>query len=167
MIPRGQGALGFTLQSNPEKKLNTRIELFSKIEFCVAGGSEEVFLNDISTGTSDDFKKATELAKSIYSTYSMMDDTNKLFLNENYNNEISDKNRHEIEKISNSIILDIYKHCKNIIMHNKDIIKNITKQLRKNENLNSNEILEIFPNSLNMYDFKYLENKEKKINLIF
>ena len=160
MIPRGRGALGYTLQENPEKKLNTRLELFSRIGVMCGGRiAEEVFIGDISTGASDDFKKASELAKSIYSVYSMIDDKNKLYIDNEQLSETSDRTKHSIEKTSNEIILSIYNACKKMIITNKKIIEDLTEKLKVNEYLTLEDINNYFPKRLhNKYylDTEYL-----------
>ncbi len=73
IIPRGIGALGFTLQLPTEDRyLMTRTELLEKIDVLLGGhASESIVFGDISTGASDDLQRATEIARSMVTQYGM------------------------------------------------------------------------------------------------
>jgi len=64
IIPRGIGALGYTLQRPTEDRyLMTREELEAKMAVLLGGRTaEEVVFGHLSTGASDDLSKATEIA---------------------------------------------------------------------------------------------------------
>src|SRR5439155_20248709 len=62
IIPRGIGALGFTMQLPEEDRyLLTRSELIGKIDVLLGGRvAEELVFAEISTGAQDDLQRATE-----------------------------------------------------------------------------------------------------------
>ncbi len=65
IIPRGYGALGYTLQMPYEdKNLHSEQELLDKIT-CLLGGrvAEEIYFQEITSGAHDDLEKATHLAQ--------------------------------------------------------------------------------------------------------
>jgi cell division protease FtsH len=80
IIPRGIGALGYTLQRPTEDRyLMTREELEAKMAVLLGGrAAEEVSFGQISTGASDDLSKATEIARSMVTRYGMLRETGPL-----------------------------------------------------------------------------------------
>jgi cell division protease FtsH len=73
IVPRGVGALGYTLQLPEEDRfLMAEDELRGQIVTLLGGRSaEEVVFNKISTGASDDIQKATDLAERMVTLYGM------------------------------------------------------------------------------------------------
>ncbi|MDR3605850.1 MAG: ATP-dependent zinc metalloprotease FtsH [Oligoflexia bacterium] len=73
VIPRGIGALGYTLRRPIEDRyLMDRSELEAKLAIALGGrASEVVFFDDISTGAADDLDKATEIARAMITRYGM------------------------------------------------------------------------------------------------
>jgi len=73
VIPRGFGALGFTMTLPKEDRyLMTKSELLTRIDILYGGRvAEEVVFNEISTGAQDDIQKATDLAKRMVMEYGM------------------------------------------------------------------------------------------------
>jgi cell division protease FtsH len=73
IIPRGLGALGYTMQLPLEERyIVQRQELFDKITVLFGGrAAEQLVFGEISTGASDDLERATELARRIVMSYGM------------------------------------------------------------------------------------------------
>ena len=73
IIPRGVGALGYTIQRPTEDRfLMTRQELENKIKVILAGRAAEKLVYDhLSTGAADDLVRATDIARSIVARYGM------------------------------------------------------------------------------------------------
>ncbi|SFO40615.1 ATP-dependent zinc metalloprotease FtsH [Nitrosospira briensis] len=73
IIPRGIGALGYTIQRPTEDRfLMTRAELENKMAILMGGrAAERVVFNEISTGATDDLAKATDLARAMVLRYGM------------------------------------------------------------------------------------------------
>jgi cell division protease FtsH len=73
MIPRGLGALGYTMQLPLEDRyLMTRAELLDKITVLMGGrAAEKVVFDEISTGASDDLQRATDLARRMVTQFGM------------------------------------------------------------------------------------------------
>ena len=76
VIPRGFGALGFTMSLPKEDRyLMTKSELLSRIDVLLGGRvAEETCFNEISTGAQDDLQKATDIAKRMVMEYGMSGD---------------------------------------------------------------------------------------------
>jgi cell division protease FtsH len=73
IIPRGIGALGYTIQRpTDERYLMTREELENKIAVLLGGrAAEKLVFDEVSTGAADDLAKATEIARSMVARYGM------------------------------------------------------------------------------------------------
>lgn len=73
IIPRGVGALGYTIQRPTEDRfLMTRNELRDKMTVLLAGrAAEQICLGEISTGAADDLLRATRIARSMVVQYGM------------------------------------------------------------------------------------------------
>jgi len=73
IIPRGIGALGYTLQRPTEDRfLMSETELENKLAVLLGGrASESLVFDSISTGAADDLSKATEIARSMVTRYGM------------------------------------------------------------------------------------------------
>jgi len=74
IIPRGVGALGYTMQRPTEDRfLLARSELESRIAVLLGGRTAEamIFDGDVSTGAADDLQRATEIATEMVTRYGM------------------------------------------------------------------------------------------------
>jgi cell division protease FtsH len=73
IIPRGIGALGYTIQRPTEDRfLMTQQELKDKLTVLLAGrAAERLVFGSLSTGAADDLAKATEVARSMVTRYGM------------------------------------------------------------------------------------------------
>ncbi|MFM9885767.1 MAG: ATP-dependent zinc metalloprotease FtsH, partial [Burkholderiales bacterium] len=73
IIPRGVGALGYTIQRPTEDRyLMTERELGNKIVVLLGGrAAERLVFNELSTGAADDLAKATDIARNMVARYGM------------------------------------------------------------------------------------------------
>jgi cell division protease FtsH len=73
IIPRGVGALGYTIQRPTEDRfLMTREELDNKMAVLLGGrASERIVFGHLSTGAADDLAKVTDIARSMVMRYGM------------------------------------------------------------------------------------------------
>ncbi|MGR3464590.1 ATP-dependent zinc metalloprotease FtsH [Limimaricola sp.] len=76
IIPRGIGALGYTIQRPTEDRfLMTREELENKIAMLLGGRAAELLVFDhFSTGAADDLARATDIARAMASRYGMVEE---------------------------------------------------------------------------------------------
>ena len=74
IIPRGVGALGYTIQRPTEDRyLMVKDELEKKMAVLLGGrAAEQVIFNHLSTGAADDLNKVTEIARSMITRYAMV-----------------------------------------------------------------------------------------------
>jgi cell division protease FtsH len=75
IVPRGRGALGYTMQMPTEDRyLLTREELDDRLAVMLGGrAAEQVVCGSISTGASDDIQRASELARRMVTEFGMSD----------------------------------------------------------------------------------------------
>jgi len=73
IIPRGIGALGYTIQRTTEDRfLMTEAELRDKIAVLLGGrAAEKLVFDHLSTGAADDLARATDIARSMVARYGM------------------------------------------------------------------------------------------------
>jgi cell division protease FtsH len=76
IIPRGLGALGYTLHLPDEEDrfLKQKHELLAEVDVLLGGrAAEEVFINEISTGAGNDLDRATAILKDMVTVFGMSD----------------------------------------------------------------------------------------------
>jgi cell division protease FtsH len=73
IIPRGMGALGYTMQMPTEDRyLMTRTELLNRMTALLGGrAAEMVVFHEATTGAADDLQRATEMARAMATRYGM------------------------------------------------------------------------------------------------
>ncbi|MBU3889358.1 ATP-dependent zinc metalloprotease FtsH [Methylosinus sporium] len=73
IIPRGMGALGYTMQMPTEDRyLMTRSELMNRMTVLLGGRAAEMnVFHEATTGAADDLQRATEMARSMATRYGM------------------------------------------------------------------------------------------------
>ncbi|MBS0555365.1 MAG: ATP-dependent zinc metalloprotease FtsH [Proteobacteria bacterium] len=76
IIPRGVGALGYTIQRPTEERyLMTRAELERRMMVLLGGrAAEEIIYGHFSTGAADDLQRVSQIARAIVTRYGMDDD---------------------------------------------------------------------------------------------
>ena len=174
IIPRGMAG-GYTMMLPKEEKMVvlTKKELLAEITGLLGGRvSEEMFLGEISTGASDDFKKATNIARSMVTEYGMSDlgpmqyeqQSGSVFLGRDYgkSKNFSDQVALEIDRETRKIIEECYEKSKKIISENKDLIMLLSDALMKYETLTKEQIEYIVENK--NIDIK-VENEEKETTI--
>ncbi|MCF6157678.1 MAG: ATP-dependent metallopeptidase FtsH/Yme1/Tma family protein [wastewater metagenome] len=153
MIPRGIGALGYTLQKPTEDRyLMTKAELLDRIAILLGGRiAEEIIFKEISTGAQNDLKKATEIARLMVKEYGMSDtigmitfdqDSRPLFLNGSFttNKEYSEETAREIDLEIKKIIDDSSRRVKALLTGKKEILECMAKKLMEQEVIEGEEL---------------------------
>ena len=159
IIPRGMAG-GYTQMLPKEEKtlVYTKEELLEQITTLLSGRvSEELFLNEISTGASDDIKRATKIARSMVTEYGMSDlgpvqyehRSEDVFLGRDYtkSKNFSDQVALEIDSEVKKIIESCYQKSKEILKGNKKLVETLANILYDKETLTKEEIEQIVEES--------------------
>jgi cell division protease FtsH len=158
IIPRGM-ALGLTWSlPDEDRHSQTKNELLAMIKRMLAGRiSEEIKFGDVTTGASDDFAKATEIARRMVTQYGMSDSlgpiqygrgNHQVFLgrdfgeDRNYSEEVAFKIDTEVRKI----IDDCYGDARRILEANWDKVERMVASLLEHETVETEEVLAIMNN---------------------
>jgi cell division protease FtsH len=84
IVPRGLGALGYTLQTPTEERfLLTYDELIGKVDVLLGGrAAEQVIYGKVSTGAANDLTRATDIVKKMITQYGMSEKFRNVVLSE-------------------------------------------------------------------------------------
>jgi len=124
IIPRGLGALGYTLHLPEEENrfLKQKHELLAEIDVLLAGrAAEDVFLKEISTGAANDLQRATDILKAMISVYGMSDVAGLMVLEKSQGGSflgggqtLKDYSEKTAEQIDNAVKNMLDKHYNNV-----------------------------------------------------
>ena len=153
IIPRGRAG-GYTLMLPKEdRSYATRSELLDRLKVAMGGRvAEEIVLNEISTGASQDIQQASRLVRAMIMQYGMSpvlgpvayggDPTQQYYFGQpqkNYSEEVAS----EIDKEIQKYMEEAYEACRTIIKDNRDKLEAIAKALIDKETLTSQELKDI------------------------
>ena len=174
IIPRGMAG-GYTMMLPKEEKIavHTKDELLAQITGLLGGRvSEEMFLQEISTGASDDIKRATRIARSMVTEYGMSElgpvqyeeKSEGVFLGRDYtkSKNFSDQVALEIDQQTRKIIEECYEKAKKIIKDNKDLIFKLSDALMEYETITKEQIESIVKTGKIKPVDEEVEEKEEK-----
>ena len=155
IIPRGMAA-GYTI-TLPENDDNhmTKGKLLDDIAMMLGGrAAEEIVIQDISTGASNDIQRATQLARKMVTEWGMSDSIGNMYLGSseevflgrdyqshlNYSEEVAAKIDEEVK----TIIDTKYQVALNILKSNRPIMDAMVKALYEKETIYEDEINALF-----------------------
>ena len=156
ILPRGR-ALGYTMVMPMEDRYSiTRNQLLDQIAYAMGGRiAEEIVFKDPTTGASNDFEKATNIARTMVTKYGMSAKVGAISLgsgtaepflgrelttHSNYSNEMAQVVDNEVRSILDSALDEAHK----AITSNRRILDRLAKELLEKETLNQDEIAVIF-----------------------
>ncbi|MGI6021315.1 MAG: cell division protein FtsH, partial [Lachnospiraceae bacterium] len=157
IIPTGMGAAGYTMPL-PEKDelFNTRGMMLQNIIVGLGGRvAEELVLDDITTGASQDIKNATATARAMVTKYGMSEkiglvsydsDSDEVFLGRDFEKtrNISENTASEIDAEVARIIGECYKKAKEMISENMDVLERCAQLLLEKEKIGREEFEMLF-----------------------
>lgn len=153
IIPRG-AALGVTMfLPTEDRHLMTRGQTLARIAMALGGrvAEEEVF-NEITTGASDDIKRATRLARAMVCELGMSDKMGPIAYGEHGENvflgremaqkrdDYSESTSREIDEEVRRIVGEQYELTRRTIRENRDKLDRLAEALLERETLDSDEI---------------------------
>ncbi|MEQ6030121.1 ATP-dependent zinc metalloprotease FtsH [Staphylococcus saccharolyticus] len=157
IVPRGQAGGYAMMLPKQDRFLMTEPELLDKICGLLGGRvSEDINFGEVSTGASNDFERATQIARSMVTEYGMSKKLGPLqfsnssggqvFLGKdmqgepNYSGQIA----YEIDKEVQRIVKEQYERCKQILLEHEEQLKLIAKTLLTEETLVAEQIRSLF-----------------------
>lgn len=151
-------ALGLMLQV-PEREvisLNEQ-EIKNKIKILMAGrAAEEVFMEKITTGASNDMERAFELAMRMSTSWGLGNVLRTSAVSDL--RSLSDITRSKIETEAAELVYKLYDEVKLLVTNNSIFVQTMTDELLENETLNKREIVELWHKYANSYPVWF--NKE-------
>ncbi len=148
IIPRGVGALGYTIQRPTEDRfLMTRAELENKMAVLLGGrAAEEVVFGHLSTGAADDLAKVTDIARSMVMRYGMVkslghvayeEDQSRFLMTPGFqkNREYSEETAREIDIAVRDIVKSAYDTAVGILSKERKTLENWARKLLEKETL--------------------------------
>ena len=155
IVPRGIGALGYTLQTPLEDRfLMSRSELTGKIKGLLGGrAAEEIVFGEVSTGASNDLEKIAKIARNMITVYgmsqqapniSLVDHQQDLFLGQAPGiTKHSEKLEQMIDEETLEIIQACYADAKQILIDKRDELEEMAQVLLEKEKLDERDILSV------------------------
>lgn len=173
IIPRGRAG-GFTEPLPQEDQMyGTKNEMLETIVMALGGRvAEELIMDDISTGASNDLERVTAIARAMVTKYGMSekmgpmvygDSDDEVFLGnsittkKNYSEEIA----YEIDKEVREIVENAYAECKRILKENMDKLHYVAKGLLLYETLDSEQFMQAFNEELSLDEKDVFAKKEE------
>ena len=156
IIPRGVGALGYTIQRPTEDRfLMTREELDNKMAVLLGGrAAEDVIFGHLSTGAADDLAKVTDIARSMVMRYAMVEGLGHVAYEEERapflggplpqgHREYSEETAREIDVAVRGIVERAYEKALGILRKHRAALEAWAQKLLEKETLAESELGEL------------------------
>jgi len=153
IIPRGIGALGYTIQRPTEDRfLMTREELENKMAVLLGGrAAEQLIFGHLSTGAADDLVKVTDIARSMVMRYGMVqklgnvayEQERPLFLDTPRTmgmRDYSEETAREIDCAVREIVSGVFDKAVAILTRNRAVLEEGARRLLEKETLGEAEL---------------------------
>ncbi len=154
IIPRGIGALGYTIQRPTEDRfLMTREELENKMAVLIGGrAAEYIVFRHLSTGAADDLAKITDIARSIVMRYGMDEKLGHVSYESERSTflpgmpqaarerEYSDGTAREIDQAVRELVQKVFERTVALLQRQRAVLEASAKKLLEKETLAEAEI---------------------------
>ncbi len=155
IIPRGVGALGYTIQRPTEDRyLMTRPELENKMAVLLGGRAAEMLIfGELSTGAADDLQKATDIARSMVTRYGMEKNLGQMVYEEQPHaflqlpyprlgerREYSEATAREIDCAVRKIVESAYERATAVLAKHRSELEDTARRLLETETLVEDEL---------------------------
>ncbi len=171
IVPRTMGALGYVMQVPEEEKyLNSKAELHDMIVGLLGGrAAEELVFDTVTTGASNDIERATQIARSMVTTYGMskrfglmaLESMESRYLDQRMALNCSDVTAAEIDDEVKNILKDCYKEAKKLLKDNRKVMDKIAARLIRQETITGKEFMQIFRKEKGLPEPEEKANKKK------
>jgi len=160
IVPRGLGALGYTIQLPTEDRfLMTEEELLGKIDVLLGGrASEQLFFGEISTGAANDIARATDIARKMITDYGMSDKFENVVLTSQRSSlflpgqtapgqrEYSESTQQYVDEEITRMVKERYEKVFKLLESKKQVLDKIAKKLLEVEVLEGDEFKAMLEN---------------------
>lgn len=155
IIPRGRAG-GFTMSTPDEDNIYaSKNEMLDQIIIMLAGrAAEELTMDDISTGASNDIERATNIARQMVKKYGMSDiigpvsydEGGEVFIGRDFGHSknYSEKTAAEIDDEVRNILIKQYNRTTELLEGYMDILKKLAELLLEKETVNGSEFESLF-----------------------
>ncbi|TAH46227.1 MAG: ATP-dependent metallopeptidase FtsH/Yme1/Tma family protein [Betaproteobacteria bacterium] len=153
IIPRGVGALGYTIQRPTEERyLMTRAELERRMMVLLGGrAAEEIIYGHFSTGAADDLQRVSQIARAIVTRYGMDDDLGHVVYEKEQSNFLgqaapqfdkgySEATAREIDLAVRAIVQDAYRRTLALLRAREALLRESAAELLERETLGEAEL---------------------------
>ena len=152
IVPRGIGALGYTLQLPEEDRfLMIEDEIRGRIATLLGGRSaEELEFGKVSTGASDDIQKATDLAERYVTLYGMSDRLGPIAYEKiqqqflegitNPRRQVSPQIAEEIDREVKAVIDNAHQIAQEVLLENQQLLVTLAQILLEQEILEGEQL---------------------------
>ena len=157
IIPTGVGAAGYTMPLPENDEIfNTKGKMLQDITTLLGGRvAEEIIFGDITTGASNDIKRATSTARAMVMQYGMSDrlgliaygdDSDEVFIGRDlaHTRGYSEEVAKEIDQEIHRIIDECHEKAKEIILEHQDVLHQCAALLLKKEKVHREEFETLF-----------------------
>jgi cell division protease FtsH len=153
IMPRGF-ALGLTWQLPEHDRVNMyKDKMLEEISILFAGRiSEEIFMNQMSTGASNDFERATKLARAMVTRYGMSETLGTMVYEDTDQDSyfgrmsartVSEATQQKVDMEIRSILDEQYALSRSLLERNKDKVEMMAKSLLEWETIDADQINDI------------------------
>ncbi len=156
IIPRGVGALGYTIQRPTEDRyLMTRDELENKMAVLMGGrAAEHLVYGHWSTGAADDLAKVTDIARSMVTRYAMVDALGQVALDDSTPNLLgapplatqrsySEQTAREIDCAVRDLVGAAFARAEGLLRERRALLDRGARALLAQETLTQSELVEL------------------------
>ena len=154
IIPRGVGALGYTIQRPTEDRfLMTRAELENKMAVLLGGrAAEQLVFGEVSTGAADDLQKVTSIARSIVMRFGMHEELGNVAYDSDKTNFLgqaapqaaersySEETAREIDCAVRQIVAKAFERSCAILAERRAILEDTARDLLARETLDEADL---------------------------
>ena len=154
IVPHTEGSLGYTLLMPEEDKTNlrTRDELMAKIAVSMGGrAAEEVVMNTMTNGASQDIQEATSIARNMVAMYGMSDAVGMValgsvrnqYLDGGYGLDCAQDTAAIMDREVKNILDECYKDAVQVIRDNREDMDKVVAYLLEKETITGGEMVAI------------------------
>ena len=146
IIPRTSGALGFAQYVPSDKYLHSREELEDRLVVMLGGrAAEQVTFGKVTTGASDDLRRVTDLAYTMYTQYGMSESIGTLAWSDFPQPEMgyrfsSNHHAQTVEKEVQDLVAKAYSRSVGLLEEHQDKLVLLSEQLLKDEVLTYEQV---------------------------